>query len=1105
MSRAASSGARAQRATVDQLVAKYGDVQVLPSSFAQQRFWLLDEMDDASAAYTIPLALRLCGRLDADALERALNVVVARHETLRTVFALEGDAPVQVILPAVPLVLATEDLSAVGPQDREGAIRSCANANANATFDLETGPLAHATLLRVANDEHVLLLRFHHIVFDGWSIGVLYSELEAAYGALAEGREPSLPPLALQYGDYAVWQRKAMEGPDAERQRGYWIDRLRDLPILELPTDRARPAMQTANGGKRERLLAADIVEPIRALARREGVTPYMAFLASFVALLRRYSGQNDIIVGSITSGRRQPEVEPLIGLFLNTMCIRTDVADSASFFDLLRQVSERAREAYTNQDVPFEQVVDAVQPARDRGRSPVFQVAFQLLEGLGRELRLAGLSTERVAGTKETSKFDLTLMLSPAPGGGGSARATLEYNSDLFDAATIDRMLAHYETLLGALARTPSAAMETLPLVSADEEIAITERWNPIATPLPSWTTPQRILEVAAARPEAIAVRAGDDAMTYGMLAHRSAAVAKQLAARGVTRGDRVAVCLDRTTSLVVALLGVHRAGAAYVPLDPAYPADRIAHVFNDAGVAAVLTDATSIARLPATSAPVLLVDALAEETPDEEALRTPMVRGSDAAYVIYTSGSTGKPKGVVIPHTALTNFLMSMSERPGLAAGDALIAVTTISFDIAGLELWLPLTTGAEIVMASRDQALDGLALRSLLERTTARTKREGRRTMLQATPATWQLLLEARWAGDPNVIMLCGGEAWPARFAESLLPLGAELWNVYGPTETTIWSARSRITDPRAVSLGEPLANTALYVLERSGSPAPLGVPGELWIGGAGLALGYHNRPELTAERFVEHARFGRLYRTGDRVRRRADGQLEFLGRLDDQVKIRGHRIELGEVESALAATPGVTQAVAAVRGGGGTEMRLVGYVVSPLADAATLEADIMGRLRRALPEYMVPSAIVRLDSLPQTANGKVNRRALPAPTDDRAAAARPYVAPRSPLEADIARVWADVLGAPRVSVNDDFFALGGTSLLAMRVIARLADVVPGRLTIGMIFDARTVAALAERIVMSLALIEAKADDAELAAMLAELEALSDTEAASRLTDT
>jgi len=501
VTRSDSSTSRAQRQTVDALVAKHGDVQVLPSSFAQQRFWLLDEIDDASAAYTIPLALRLCGRLNADALEKALNAIVARHETLRTVFALEGDAPVQVILPAVQLVLLTEDLSAMALHEREDAIRARANANANATFDLETGPLAHATLLRIADEEHVLLLRFHHIVFDGWSIGVLYTELEAAYAAIGEGREPALPSLTLQYGDYAVWQRKAMEGPDAERQRGYWIDRLRDLPILELPTDRPRPAVQTANGGKRDRVLAADIVEPIRALARREGVTPYMAFLASFVALLRRYSGQNDIVVGSITSGRRQPEVEPLIGLFLNTMSIRADVADGATFIDLLREVSERAREAYANQDVPFEQVVDAVQPARDRSRSPVFQVAFQLLEGLGRELRLAGLSTERVAGTKETSKFDLTLMLSPTPGGNGSARATLEYNSDLFDAATIDRMLAHYETLLGALARTPLAAMETLPLVSTDEELAITERWNPIATPVPSWTTPQRILEAAAAR----------------------------------------------------------------------------------------------------------------------------------------------------------------------------------------------------------------------------------------------------------------------------------------------------------------------------------------------------------------------------------------------------------------------------------------------------------------------------------------------------------------------------------------------------------------------------------------------------------------------------
>jgi amino acid adenylation domain-containing protein len=614
--------------------------------------------------------------------------------------------------------------------------------------------------------------------------------------------------------------------------------------------------------------------------------------------------------------------------------------------------------------------------------------------------------------------------------------------------------------------------------------------------------------MEQARETPNAIAIRAGGETVTFDALVRRSAAVADRLRASGVQRGDRVGVCLERTSDLVVALLGVHRAGAAYVPLDPAYPTDRIAHVLGDAAVRAVLCDAASAARLPAVDAPVLtLPNAVAGLAVDDDAAyRAPEIDGDALAYVIYTSGSTGKPKGVMISHRALANFLATMAERPGLAAGDALVAVTTVSFDIAGLELWMPLVTGAEIVLASRDVAIDGAALRTLIERTSSDTAARERRTMLQATPATWRLLVEAGWAGAPNVIMLCGGEGWPPGLAESLLPRGAALWNVYGPTETTIWSARAHVTAHGVVPLGEPIANTTLYVLEPSGIPAPLGVPGELWIGGAGLAEGYHARPDLTAERFVEHARFGRLYRTGDRVRRHADGTLEYLGRLDDQVKVRGYRIELGEIESTLAASPGVDQAVVALRGG--ADARLVAYVVlrteARTGDAATSVAALADRLRRALPDYMVPSAIVTLDSLPLTPNGKVDRRALPEPSAEASAAAHPYAAPRTPLEEQIAAVWADTLGRERVGIDDDFFALGGHSLLAMRVIARLADVLPVQLTIGAMFEARTVAGLAALAVQRLAEIEARIAADDLAAVLAELDTLSEEEAASLLAE-
>jgi amino acid adenylation domain-containing protein len=604
-------------------------------------------------------------------------------------------------------------------------------------------------------------------------------------------------------------------------------------------------------------------------------------------------------------------------------------------------------------------------------------------------------------------------------------------------------------------------------------------------------------VLARAAESPDAVAVRAGDATLTYRALAERSAALAEQLAAHGVGIGDRVAVCMDRTAALLSALLAVHRVGAAYVPIDAAHPTDRIAHVLSDAGVRLVLTDGASRSRLPAVDGPVVDVDSLI--TSSTKTITPVAIDPESAAYVIYTSGSTGTPKGVVVPHRALANFLASMLERPGLSAGDALVAVTTVSFDIAGLEMWLPLVAGARVELASRAVASDGHALRTLVDEVVNATP--GGTVMMQATPATWNLLLEAGWTGATNVVMLCGGEAWPPNLAGALLPRGRALWNVYGPTETTIWSSRHLVSHPDRVPLGEPLANTTLFVLEPNREPAPLNVPGELWIGGAGLAVGYHARPELTAERFVDHPRFGRVYRTGDRVRRRADGSLEYFGRLDNQIKLRGYRIELGEIESVLGAQPGVAQAVVALRRDDG-DARLVGYVVLTPDATPTPQrlAALNEPLRRALPEYMVPTTIVAIDALPLSPAGKVDRRALPAPEPS---ATRDYVAPRTPLEAQIAAVWTQVLGRDRVSVDDDFFALGGHSLLAMRVIARLVEVLPVQLTIAALFEARTIAKLAELVVHRLAAQDAAAnDDGDLAALLAELEELSDDDAAKLL---
>ncbi|MEO7359084.1 MAG: condensation domain-containing protein, partial [Gemmatimonadaceae bacterium] len=734
-----------QPANLDAVLAVHGDVQVMLPSYGQRRFFVLDQFDD-EAAYTIPIGVRLHGKLDIVALQRSLDLIVERHETLRTIFALDGDEPVQVILPSVQVVLRRQDLRLIAADTRENALVALADHNSNEAFDLGVGPLMRATLVQLTEDEHVLLLSLHHITADGSSVAVLFAELEAAYTAFLTGTAPVLSTLTLQYADVADWQRRVMEGGGATKQIEYWTNQLRDLTPLELPTDRPRPVAQTQNGSHREILIDGEVAEAIRDLARREGATPYMAFLAAFFALLHRYTAQNDLVVGSITSGRLRPEVEPLIGLFLNTLAIRVNVSGEATFAELLRTVRDSATAAYRNQDVPFEFVVDAVRPARDRSRSPIFQVAFQLLEVLARDLHLPGLTASRVSGSKLSAKFDLTLMLHAAPKGG--IRAVLEYNTDLFDGETIDRMLSHYATLLTGIGHDSTASVSRLPLMRADEYALVTETYNQSAAAVPGWCLPDRVLAQAAATPSAIAVRATDATLSYGELAIRVQTLAHHLTAQaGIEPGDRVAVFMDRTSSMVVALLAVNACGAAYVPLDTAYPSERTAYVLGDAGVRAILTDTQSAANLPPTVAPVLLADALCTTTRDGRApLPTAAIDQATAAYVIYTSGSTGKPKGVAVPHRALTNFLGSMAATPGLSARDTVVAVTTISFDIAGLELWLPLVVGATVTIASRAVTNDGNALRKLVDETAADNATA--RVLMQATPATWLLLLEAGW---------------------------------------------------------------------------------------------------------------------------------------------------------------------------------------------------------------------------------------------------------------------------------------------------------------------------------------------------------------------
>ncbi|UHQ23604.1 amino acid adenylation domain-containing protein [Lysobacter sp. 5GHs7-4] len=1054
----------------------------IPLSYAQQRLWILDQLDPGSAAYNVPTTMWLQGPLDEAAFARALDEIQRRHEVLRTTIASDEQGPQQVVQPPSPVPIDRQDVRALPASEREAAAFAHARAEAARAFDLARGPLLRALLVRVDDDRHLFTLNAHHIAVDGWSLGLLNQELRQLYGAYHAGQPSPLAELPVQYVDYALWQRELMEGPTLQAQLAYWRQRLAGpLPVLELPGDRPRPPVQSYGGDVLRSTLAPSTWEGIKRLSRQEGATPFMAVLAAYQTLLMRYSGQHDLVVGVGVANRRREELESLAGFFVNTLALRNDLSGNPRFRELLAQVKDSTLGAYSHQDLPAERLIEDLQPERSLSHAPLFQAMLFFQNFPNDEVDLAGLTLAPVDFDQinpGTARSDLALFASEQD---GSLALFLEYASDLFDAATVEAFSAHFQQLLASIAQDPDARLGELDILDPAQRQRLIAEWNATDLDVPLNLPLHRLFEQQAQRrPDAIAVECGPQRLSYAELDAQADALARALAARGAGPGDLVGLFVERSPRMLVGLLGILKAGAAYVPMDPSYPAERLGYMLEDARARWIVSERGLQSQLPASDCELLWLDEL------DAAPGTRVDSGvgpEDLAYVIFTSGSTGRPKGVQIPHRAVVNFLAAVAREPGLSERDTMCAVTTLSFDIAVLELLLPLQVGARIVLADRATAADGAALARLLDHSGA--------TVMQATPATWRMLLDAGWAGRAQLRMLCGGEALARELATRLLPCGAELWNLYGPTETTVWSAVERVgAGDAAITIGRPLANTQLHIVDARGQLVPVGVPGELLIGGLGVARGYLARPDLTAEKFVPD-RYGpnrgaRLYRTGDLARRLRDGRIEVLGRIDHQVKLRGFRIELGEIESVLADHPQVRQAVVICREDRPGDKRLVAYTLGE-ADAAQLRAHA----RQRLPEYMLPSAYVSLAQYPLTPNGKVDRKALPAPDAD-ALEARAYVAPRNGEEETLARLWAEVLGLERVGIHDDFFDLGGHSLLATQLITRAQKAFGGEIALRTLFEAPTVAGFAEL------LLRQRMDgvDADaLAGMLDQLEGLSD----------
>jgi amino acid adenylation domain-containing protein len=1028
-----------------------------PLSYAQERMWFLDQLAPGNPFYNLPSAIPSRFPVDIGILERSLNELVRRHEALRTTFQIVDGQPQQIVHPPSALPLPVVDLSDLPIPERESEARKLATLEAQDPFDLAKGPLIRFKFLHMGDGEHILLLTLHHIVSDGWSMNnVFFRDLGAIYEALTRGSSPSLPRLPIQYGDYAAWQREWLTGDVLQSQLDYWEERLRDLPVLDLPTDRPRPSVQTFRGAVHDFTIPKTLVRGLRRLSQQEGATPFMVLLAAFSTLLHRYSRQDDIVVGTPVAGRNRRELENLVGLFVNSLVLRCDLSSGPTFRHLLKRVREAALGGYAHQDVPFEKLVQELQPERDLSRNPLFQVMVQLQHAQPRPRTTGGMvQAPAIEAVRGSAPLDIALNLLERD---GEIYGRFEYSTELFEAATITRMGRHLENLLQAALEDPDRRLNALPMLGGAERELMLGGWNATRTETPDTCIHQLVEAQAARTPAATALSFEGQQLTYDELNRRANMVAHHLLRSGIGPESLVAIYVERSLEMIVGLLGILKAGAAYVPLDPAYPRERIAFMLDDAQVAAVLTTKSLRRRLPSYPAPIICLDsewATIARAPqhDPSAGVTP----DNLAYVIYTSGSTGKPKGVLIEHRGLCAVVAAQLEIFRIRPTSRVLQFSSLSFDASVSEIFVALTSGATLCLARQEDMTPGPPLARLL--------RELRITFATLPPSA----LAPLPAEDlPELeTMTVAGEACPQELVERWAP-GRRFLNLYGPTEATIcatWSACS--AGQGKPTIGRPIPNVQVYLLDEEQQLVPIGVPGELYIGGAGVARGYLNRPELTAAKFIPNPLPGeppgRLYRTGDLGRCLPGGDIEFLGRIDRQVKLRGFRIEVEEIERTLRGHRSVREAVVEAKDDSRGGRQLVAYV-TPAGRSRTSPASLRRFLQVRLPPYMVPAAIMTLDALPVTPNQKIDRVALPPPSRDRAGTDMAYVPPKTRLERLIASTWQDVLQTDQVGLEDNFFDLGGHSLLMAQVHTRLQAALEREISLVNLFRYPTVSSLA-----------------------------------------